>query len=92
VPAADRGVEFKNVWNRRGLFLHASFVSNSAVGYLGRDGEFYTEPSKMYPVENPAPTFSIETSIDGYNRIALPYVNWIVELSFILDADEYQGA
>jgi hypothetical protein len=83
---------FPNVRSRQtgDIFLHASFVSNSTAGYLGRDPEFYTKPSKMYP-DDGQNFFYIETSLDGYNRISLPYENFIVELTYIIDADDYQS-
>jgi hypothetical protein len=81
---------FKNVWDRKTLFLHASFVTDTTAGYLGRGGEFYPKPSKMYRHGNYS-DFFIETSLDGYHKVPLPYENWIIELSLILDADEYQS-
>jgi hypothetical protein len=81
--------EFKNVWDRKTLFLHASFVTDTTAGYLGRGGEFYPKPNKMY--RTAGPDFFIETSLDGYHPVPLPYENWILELSGILDADDYQS-
>jgi hypothetical protein len=75
---------------RQDLFLHASFVGNTTANYLGRSGEFYPSPSKMYPDDGQS-YFYIETSIDGYNRIPLEYDNWILELTFIIDSEEYLG-
>ena len=40
--------EFSNVWNRRDIFVHASFVNGTSFQFLGRNGEFYPKPSKMY--------------------------------------------
>jgi hypothetical protein len=82
--------KFPNVWDRKTLFLHASFVTDTTAGYLGRGGEFYPKPSKMYRHGNYA-DFFVETSLDGYHKVPMPYENWIVELSLILDADEYQS-
>jgi hypothetical protein len=39
---------FNHIWNREFLFVHASFVNGTTFNYLGRTGEFYTKPSKMY--------------------------------------------
>jgi hypothetical protein len=83
-------IEFRNVWDRRTLFLHASFVTDTTAGYLGRGGEFYPKPSKMYRHPNSS-EFFVETSLDGYHKIPLPYENWVLELSLILDADVYQS-
>jgi hypothetical protein len=80
---------FPNVWDRSNLYIHASFVSNTAGGFLSRGDEFYTSPSKQYKVEYPVSTFFFETSFDGYHKIALPYENFIVELSFLIDVENY---
>jgi hypothetical protein len=83
---------FRNVRPRenRDIFLHASFVSNSTSGYLGRHGEFYPKPSKIYPDDGQS-FFFIETSLDGHNRVALPNENFILELTFIIDGQNYQS-
>jgi hypothetical protein len=77
------------LWNRKDLFIHASFASNTAGGYRCRDGEFYTSPSKQYKVEYPISTFYLETSFNGVDKAPLPYENWFVELSFIIDVEDY---
>jgi hypothetical protein len=83
---------FNNVRSRQtgDIFLHASFVSNSTAGYLGRDPEFYSKPSKMY-ADDGQNFFYIETSLDGYNKINLPYENFILELVYIIDSDNYDS-
>jgi hypothetical protein len=83
---------FKNVRPResRDIFLHASFVSNSTSGYLGRGGEFYPKPSKIYADDGQS-FFYIELSFDGHSRCELPYENFILELAFITDSDNYQS-
>jgi hypothetical protein len=80
---------FPNVWDRSSLYIHASFVNNTAGGFLSRGDEFYSSPSKQYKVEYPISTFFFETSFDGYHKIALPYENFIVELSFLIDVENY---
>jgi hypothetical protein len=82
-------LSFPNVWNRTDLYIHASFVNNTAAGFLSRGNEFYTSPSKQYKVEYPISTFFFETSFDGYHKIPLPYENFIGELSFLIDVDNY---
>jgi hypothetical protein len=83
---------FPNVRSRQtgDIYLHASFVSNSTAGYLGRDPEFYSKPSKMY-ADDGQNFFYIETSLDGYNKINLPYENFILELVYIIDSDNYDS-
>jgi hypothetical protein len=91
-PNAKWSIEmyFNNVWNRDTLFIHASFVNNTMSCYLGRDGEFYTTPSKIYPDDRQT-YFTLRVSLDGYHEIELPYEKFIVELTFIIDSDDYMG-
>jgi hypothetical protein len=77
---------FKNVRNRRTLFLHASFVPHGS--YLGRGGEWFPAPSKIYP-DPQEQFFYVELSFDGYKRVALPYENFLLELSFIIDYSSF---
>jgi hypothetical protein len=83
-----RKLIFPNVPSREGIFLHASFVTHTSGGYLGRSGEFYPKPSKIYSDDGQA-YFYIETSLDGYHRIPLPYENFTLELTFIIDTNDY---
>jgi hypothetical protein len=78
-----------NVWDRQDLFIHASFVGNTAAGFLSRGYEFYSNLSKIYQVEYPQSTFFFEVSFDGVHKVQLPYENFIVELSFIIDVNDY---
>jgi hypothetical protein len=91
--AKDAPLTFKGVRLRehQDLFIHGSFVTNTNSGYLGRGGEFYDTPSKMYPDDGQS-FFYLETSLDGYHKIELPYEKFIVELTFIIDSDQYTGS
>jgi hypothetical protein len=82
---------FPNVWNRRDLYIHASFVNYTAYGYLGRDGEFYPKPSKIYQFDWQPMQFFFEVSFDGMTPVELPYERFEVELSFIIDDKRYQS-
>jgi hypothetical protein len=81
---------FPNVWDRRPLFFHASFVTNAAFHYLGRAGDFYTTLSKIYQAEFGSDSFEIHVSQDGINPIDIGYESFTVELSFIIDSKNYQ--
>jgi hypothetical protein len=83
-------VHIPNVRSREqgDIFLHSSFVSGTTAGYLGREPEFYSKPNKMY-ADDGQNFFYIETSLDGYNRVNLPYENFIVELTYIIDNENY---
>jgi hypothetical protein len=82
---------FPNVWDRRDLFIHGSFVTSSAQGYLGRHGEFYTQPNKLYYADFPTKQFYLEVSYDGFTPVQLPYENFIIELTFLIDEEEHVG-
>jgi hypothetical protein len=84
--------EYPNVWDRRELFIHASFVTYTSFQYLGRTGEFYTKPSKIYDFhDSSSRLFYFQVSFDGMNIVNLFYENFIVELSLILDSRRYQS-
>jgi hypothetical protein len=82
---------FSNVWNRSDLFIHASFVHYSSFNYLGRGGEFYYKPSKIFQFVEGSSQFSINVSFDGCHYVPLPYENFIIELSFIVNTQHYQS-
>jgi hypothetical protein len=80
---------FPNVWDRRALFFHASFVTNAAFHYLGRAGDFYTTLSKIYQAQFGPDSFEIHVSQDGINPIDIGYESFTVELAFIIDSKNY---
>jgi hypothetical protein len=80
---------FPNVWDRRSLFFHASFVTNAAFHYLGRAGDFYTTLSKIYQAQFGPDSFEIHVSQDGINPIDIGYESFTVELAFIIDSKNY---
>jgi hypothetical protein len=82
---------FNDVWNREELFLHASFVTYTAFQYLGRGGEFYTKPSKIYDFNFGQQQFWIQLSFDGSSLKKVYYENFIIELSLLLDSKNYQS-
>jgi hypothetical protein len=82
---------FTNVWNRQRLFVHASFVNYTSYQYLGRNGEFYYKPSKIYDFNNSSHQFYIEVSFDGVNKTPLHFQNIIIELALMLDSKRYQA-
>jgi hypothetical protein len=82
---------FENVWNRRDLFIHASFVNYTTFQYLGRNGEFYMKPSKLYEFKHQPIGFYFEVSFDGMKTVELLHENFIVELCLILDVKKYQS-
>jgi hypothetical protein len=87
--ALDRWT-FIQVWDRKTIFVHASFVNNASFHYLGTDGEFYTTPSKTYYQTFTGNDFEIFLSTDGVNPISLPYQDFSIELSFMIDRKHFQ--
>ena len=83
--------EFSNVWNREFLFVHASFVNGTSFNYLGRSGEFYTKPSKMYRFGGSSQQFYFELSYDGKTPIKDRIGVFTIDLAFIYHDKDYQA-
>ena len=83
--------EFANVWNREFLFVHASFVNGTSFNYLGRSGEFYTKPSKMYRFGGSSQQFYFELSYDGRTPIKDKIGVFTIYLAFIYHDKDYQA-
>lgn len=84
-------IKFKNVWNRRDLFIHASFVNYTSYNYLGKDGEFYPKISKIYDFNYNPQKFYFEISFDGMNPVIFDQVDFLVGICFIVDEKKYNG-
>ena len=80
---------FTNVWNRRFCFIHASFVSGTSFNYLGRSGDFYPKPSKMYKFIGSTTDFTLSISFNGYTPVRTNEISFIVELAYIYSTGEY---
>ena len=80
---------FSNVWNRRYCFVHANFVSGTSFQYLGRSGDFYPKPSKLYKFNGSTTDFTLAISFNGYQPIRTDEISFIVELAFIYSTGEY---
>ena len=82
---------FNNVWNRGSLFVHASFVNGTSFQVLGKSGEFYPKPSKMYRFNGNSPDFYFELSYDGIHPIPFKFARFIVQLSYIYNDADYMA-
>jgi hypothetical protein len=82
--------ESSNVWDRKDICVHASFVNNSAFHFLGRDGDFFPQPSKIFYQNMTGNDFEIYLTRDGVNPLDLPFQDFAVELSFLIDRNHYQ--
>jgi hypothetical protein len=81
---------FPNVWDRKDICVHANFVNNSAFHFLGRDGDFFPAPSKIFYQNFTGNDFEIYLTRDGVNPLELPYQDFAIELSFLIDRNHYQ--
>jgi hypothetical protein len=77
---------FPKCWDRKSAVLHSSL---SRDGVVGSSGEFYTNPSKIFPVTEGEHGFFLWMTTDG--KTPLGYENFSVGLTFILDYDDYIG-
>ena len=84
---------FNHIWNRQFLFVHASFVNGTSFNYLGRSGEFYPKPSKMYRYGGSSQQFYFELSFDGRNPIRgdRRFGQFCIDLAFIYHDRDYQA-
>ena len=82
---------FPNTWNREFCFVHASFVNGTSFNYLGRSGEFYPKPSKMYRFGGSSQQFYFELSFDGRTPIKHKLGNFCIDLAFIYHDKDYQA-
>ena len=83
--------DFPGVWNREFLFVHASFVNGTSFNYLGRSGEFYPKPSKMYRFGGSSQQFYFELSFDGRTPVKDPFGTFTIDLAFIYHDKDYQA-
>jgi hypothetical protein len=102
VPENDRGnyalysspvMTFYEVWNRdpNQLYFHASFVNHTQFNYLGRTGDFYPKPSKIFTADNLPMDFYFWITTDIMKPILLHGERFIIELAFIIDSKDYQS-
>ena len=83
--------KFENIWDRSNIFLHASFVNGTSFQYLGRNGDFFPKPSKMWSFTGNSTEFELYLTQDGKRPIDVKEVSFIVELTFIYSNSEYQA-
>ena len=82
---------FTTVWNRQTIFFHASFVTGTSFNYLGRSGEFYPKPSKMYPASHSSQQFYFEVSFDGMHPVKFMNFLFFIDLAYIYYDKNYNG-
>ena len=77
---------FKNVWDRRTLFFHASFIPFDNYQYLGTINDCWNNPI-VYQDPNTSPLFNIWTTTDLKNKFSVLHENFIIRFTFILDVE-----
>lgn len=82
-------LKFNNVWDRKECFVHASFVTGTSHNFLGKSGEFYTKPSKMYGYNGNSSEFFFTLSYDGITPINKRFASFVVQLAFIYNNSDY---
>lgn len=82
---------FDNVWNRRSLFVHASFVTGTSFQVLGENGEWYHKPSKMYRFNGNSPDFYFELSYDGIHPQRHRFARFVIQLAYIFNDADYMA-
>ena len=85
------GVDFPSMWNREFIFVHASFVNGTSFNYLGRSGEFYPKPSKMYKFAGGSNRFYFELSYDGRTPIKDKVADFCIDLAYIYYDKNYNA-
>ena len=83
--------DFTDMWNREFLFVHASFVNGTSFSYLGRSGEFYPKPSKMYKFAGGSNRFYFELSYDGRTPIRDKVADFCIDLAYIYYDKNYNA-
>lgn len=76
-------IKLYNVWNRKHLFFHSTFVTNTRFNYLASSVKNLATSMKVYQFSDRSLNFYVWASFDGCNKVAL-YQPFILELSFIL--------
>ena len=79
------------MWNREFLFVHASFVNGTSFNYLGRSGEFYPKPSKMYKFAGGSNRFYFQLSYDGRTPIKDKVADFCIDLAYIYYDKNYNA-
>ena len=85
---SNKGVmKISNVWDRKRLFLHASFANASPNNYLcSSDDPQYNYPNTTRIVTGGG-NYELWFSLDGVKAIRIHYAEIFVDLTFILNAN-----
>ena len=84
----DNTITFRNVWDRKTLYIHSDVVTNTNYLLMDREGTFYRKPSKIYQYDYNGNVFHIWLSFDGKTKANLRYENVEIALAFFADVDD----
>ena len=82
---------FTNVWDRRSLFVHASFVTGTSFQVLGESRDVFPKPSKMYRFNGNSPDFYFELSYDGMHPQRHRFARFVIQLAYIFNDADYMA-
>lgn len=80
-PDIGKIITIDDVWNRKDLYIHASF-SNSNHKIIGKNNDFYTTPSVWFPAPTNESSFYIQFSTDGNQKILIRYCTFDLQFCF----------
>ena len=75
---------FYEVWSRDRLYFHASF-STSRRKFIGKQGDFYSTLTLLYPSPTNESTFYIRFSSNGVKNILIRHCEFDIQLCFIVN-------
>ena len=84
----DSTITFRNVWDRKTLYIHSDVVTNTNYLLMDREGTFYRKPSKIYQYNYNGNVFRIWLSFDGKTKANILYENVEIALAFFADVDD----
>ncbi len=73
-------ITYINVWNRRDMFIHASYMNTTPYNLLGRANEQYSKPVKLTRYSTQTPDVDVWTSTDGMTPYTFYYQSFEVNL------------
>jgi hypothetical protein len=79
----EKTLTISGVWDRRDLYVHASFANTTPWNYLGSCGEFYMTPSKFYKWTSKSNEFRIWFSFDAKTPQGLYWEQVIIQLQML---------
>lgn len=77
---------YYNVWDRRNLYFHASFIPFDTYQFLGSCNTIYPHPI-VYQDPNTSPLFNVWTTMDLKTPFHVLHERFIIRISFIISTE-----